>query len=145
MAHQKSVVERFTFFITLRFIARVYFLRKSARKAIEPEFNNCPIECLNSAKYYDAARFKYCDSCPHKIEKDGFREEVEGELRAILGERLKYSFDDVLPVFYSLTGIADADLKSLSAKRAEMYSVYMSEKNRADEIEQRERDAQNPM
>lgn len=119
-------------------------MRKEARKAIEPEYNHCPVECLNSPRYYDAARAKYCDSCPHKLEKDAFREEVETTLQETVGGRVKFGFDDCLPVFYSLLNVSDAAVNNLSVKRAQMLGVYLSEKNRAEEIEERERQASQP-
>lgn len=124
-----------------RLTCRTYFEREPERKQIPFELNNCPVECPHLPNYYDARRYKYCDECPHKIEKDKFRERVENLMFEFTNQACPYKFDEVLPAFYSAKSITEADRldTSISVKTAELASIYRSEKNRADEIKDAEK------
>lgn len=123
-----------------RLVCRAYFDREEFRLKLPPELNNCPAECPESPRYFDAARRKFCESCPHKLERDNLKEVAEDSIFQTLG-RLdeRHPFEKVLPVVYQVGGLQELSPNVMTVKTAEMVSVYQSEKHRAEAIKEADR------
>lgn len=122
-----------------RLLARVYFEREADRKLIPPELNGlCPTECVNSVRYYNPQRSKYCSDCPHKIERDSFREHAEETVFETMGA-CGFNFDKTLSRFYSIRNLEDVSRDKVSAYSAAFLNVYFSEKRRFEAIKDAER------
>ena len=126
-----------------RLVARVFFERETERKKLPPELNNCPTECPNSPRYYDAKRFKFCEGCPHRLERENFKAECGQAVSDTLGQ-VKFDFEKTVSVFYQMRNLEEVAADKISVRTAAHLSVYRSEKNRAEAIKEAERKANQP-
>lgn len=117
----------------LRLLCRVFFEREADRQTIPPEYNNCPTECGNSPRYYNPQRSKYCDGCPHKLERDSFKEQTEQTVLEIMGATA-FDFAAVSALFYAVRNAEDKPREKISVKFAAYLNVYLSEKRRNEAI-----------
>lgn len=122
-----------------RLLCRVYFDREESRRQLPPELNNCPVECVNSDRYYNPHRARYCDTCPHKLERDSFKEQVETVISEIIGDRARFDFEKTLSLFYQVRNLEDAPREKISVKMAAFLGAYLSEKRRHEAIKDAER------
>lgn len=117
-----------------RLLCRVWFEHEADRRQLPPELNNCPVECVNSDRYYNPHRARYCDTCPHKLERDSFKDHAEREIFEIIGNRARFDFEKTLSLFYQVRNLEDAPREKISVKMAAFLGAYLSEKRRHEAI-----------
>lgn len=115
----------------------MYFEREENRLKLPPELNNCPTECPNLPRYYDANRQTFCDECPHKIERNNLKAAAEELIFQMLDKTdEKYTVENVLTSVYHTRSLKELPREQMTVKTAEMVMIYQSEKIRADDTKE---------
>lgn len=95
---------------------------------------SCPVECPISG--FNLKRSKFCDGCDHKKIAEDFKKKVETEWRQKLGKASeKYRFERLHNLLLQVIGYEDVKADNLSVKSAYFLTVYLSERNKKERIE----------
>lgn len=82
-------------------------------------------------------RTKNCEDCPFKIEREKLKEKYEDELFKAIGARsAKFRFEKMLGVMFFTANSEEMPKDKMSVKTAELLTVYLSEKTRAENIKE---------